>query len=200
MQKMFDDETITPKQIRSLPVHDGQPVPFMTPFNEAGEPQHHELDHGKLAQCFVADLCPLCGQGLGAHATIWCMGLPEIVNRVVTLPAMHTLCAVWGAARGRFVPPGLVFTLERHHRYEIAENKNGRFMLMLASPPDAVTWWLDHELLVDRETIIAWLAAYERTAIELCDDVDQRTGLNLALSLAFEMLVPVVATLEVDAQ
>ena len=197
---MENDTYITPPKVLNLPTHDGQPVPFMTHRHADGQPDHRRLDHARRDQCFAADLCPICGEILGAQAVIWLMGMAEIVNRVSSLPAMHTLCAIWGAARGQFTPPGMVVTLERHHVYQLAhahDRLGGHPFLLLPDCPDAVTWWRDGKPIDDPMVMLDCIDAYELEAIEQALDVDERSGLNFALERTRQVLVPVLLLNEV---
>ncbi len=182
---------LVPAQIQKLPTHAGQPVPFCTSYSE-GVPQWDQWHREKIEHCFAAQRCPFCGVAVAKHTAFVLAGLDNIVNRFTKLPPAHTLCAVWAAAEGQMWPPGLVLTLERHDHFRLCHSSQEPAFdfVFLPAPPLAGTWWQDGEALTDPHAIALHINAYEQDAIELCETVDQRSGLNLALAQAREWLEP----------
>lgn len=94
-----------PKRMQSLPVQDGYPVPwFVAKVEERYD--FRVVDPKKFAPAIKQGLCWICGQPLGPQLA-FTIGPMCAINRIVSEPPAHKLCAEWAVKACPFLNQSL---------------------------------------------------------------------------------------------
>lgn len=92
-----------PARIATLPLDPDRdlPVPWFVPWID-GKPEFRAVTHSRLELAVRANLCWICGGGLGAHKA-FVLGPMCAVNRNSAEPPNHRECAIYAATHCPFL-------------------------------------------------------------------------------------------------